>query len=381
MRIVYICNEYPPLPHGGLGIYVQSIARAVAENGHDVTILGLGDSPDERYDGRVRVITLPSTRMRGIAWFANRARIWRWLQRELREHGIDVVEIPEYEGMLPFPFNGCAVVVRLHNSATAIAQLAGHDVSPVLRWCERQTLARHRDWTAGAHHVFDLTRKMFGVSPAREIVWRVPFVYERPTRDWDLPRRFILFAGTVRQDKGAVALARATRRLLAADPDLHMVYAGRVLLEAGRSVGDRIREEFGPVLCRRVHFAGGIPRGDVLAIMRRATVFALPSKLEASPMVVAEAMMSGCPVVLPDMAPFSEVIEAGRSGLLVPPGDEVALGEAIQRILGDPELAASLASEARRAAEHSFAPGFVLADAIRFYQQCSHDTQGGASHG
>ena len=44
MRVAYVCNEYPPRPHGGIGSFVQTLARAVAERGLEVTVVGLARS-------------------------------------------------------------------------------------------------------------------------------------------------------------------------------------------------------------------------------------------------------------------------------------------------------------------------------------------------
>jgi glycosyltransferase involved in cell wall biosynthesis len=377
MKIAYVCNEYPPRCHGGLGIYVRSLARAVASRGHSVTVVGMSDRRSIEMDGEVRVVTLPSSRVRGIAWCANRARLLRWLNAEIRGYGLDVVEIPEYEGMLPFGLSDCAVVVRLHNSATAITTLAGRRLSPITRWCEHQTLRRNGNWSAGATHVFDLTRETFHLAPDRSVTWRVPFVHEHPVGTIALPKKFLLFAGTVRQDKGAVELARVADGVLADDPDLHLVYAGRIITEAGRSAGERIMGEIRMELRGRVHMLGGIPRGDVLAAMARASAFVFPSRLEASPMVVAEAMMSGCPVVLPNVPPFSEVIEDGVSGVLVTPGDDAALRGAIRKVLSDTALAATLAREGRNVAERAFAAETVVTQALEFYEVCRSDVAAG----
>ena len=40
MKIVFVCNEYPPRPHGGIGTFVHTIARALLQKGHQVTVVG-----------------------------------------------------------------------------------------------------------------------------------------------------------------------------------------------------------------------------------------------------------------------------------------------------------------------------------------------------
>ena len=63
MHLVYLCGEYPPASHGGIGSFTRAMAHAMTARGHTVTVLGvqrgLSAVPDER-DGLVRVLRLPS---------------------------------------------------------------------------------------------------------------------------------------------------------------------------------------------------------------------------------------------------------------------------------------------------------------------------------
>jgi len=81
------------------------------------------------------------------------------------------------------------------------------------------------------------------------------------------------------------------------------------------------------------------------ACMARATVFVLSSRSEGFGNVLAEALALGVPIVSTD-CPYGpgEILERGRHGVLVPPGDPGALAEAIDRMLDDSKMAAELAA-------------------------------------
>ena len=107
MKIVFLCNEYPPHQNlGGIGVFTHTVAHGLVDAGHEVTVLGFGENHGERDDQGVRVVVLPETTVRGIAGYMNRRRLFSWLKREARNGRIDVVETPEYQGMLPFYFPG-----------------------------------------------------------------------------------------------------------------------------------------------------------------------------------------------------------------------------------------------------------------------------------
>lgn len=99
----------------------------------------------------------------------------------------------------------------------------------------------------------------------------------------------------------------------------------------------------------RVRFLGR--REDVPQLLATCDVFALPSLYEGSSLAVLEAMAARIPIVSSAIGGTDELIEDGRSGLLVPPGDAEALAVALRRVLEDETLRRSLASHARERVE------------------------------
>jgi glycosyltransferase involved in cell wall biosynthesis len=153
-------------------------------------------------------------------------------------------------------------------------------------------------------------------------------------------RSLVLTAARLDAQKGHPVLLEAAIQV----PDAVFVLAGdgpeRQNLEelAGRlGVADRVR------------FLGR--RGDVPNLLAACDVFALPSLYEGSSLAVLEAMAAGKALVSSAIGGTDELIEDGRSGLLVPPGDPEALAGALRRLLADRELRASLAGRARERVE------------------------------
>jgi colanic acid/amylovoran biosynthesis glycosyltransferase len=107
-------------------------------------------------------------------------------------------------------------------------------------------------------------------------------------------------------------------------------------------------------------FHGALPHEQVRALYRRATVFSLPCVIaptgdrDGLPTSVLEAMASGVPVVTTAVNGLEEAVLHERTGLVVPEHDPVALAEALERVLSDPELGARLARAAREHVEENF---------------------------
>jgi glycosyltransferase involved in cell wall biosynthesis len=102
-------------------------------------------------------------------------------------------------------------------------------------------------------------------------------------------------------------------------------------------------------VAERVCFLGR--REDVPQLLAACDVFALPSLYEGSSLAVLEAMAAGTPIVSSAIGGTEELIEDGRSGLLVAPGDAPALAAALRRMLADSELREGMAARARERVE------------------------------
>ena len=83
-------------------------------------------------------------------------------------------------------------------------------------------------------------------------------------------------------------------------------------------------------------------RADVDRILRAADVFVLPSEFEGMPRTVAEAMMTGLPVVATKIRGTREQVVDGETGFLVPVGDVDSLAERLARLAADPALRARM---------------------------------------
>jgi glycosyltransferase involved in cell wall biosynthesis len=117
----------------------------------------------------------------------------------------------------------------------------------------------------------------------------------------------------------------------------------------------------------RVRFLGR--REDVPQLLAACDVFALPSLYEGSSLAVLEAMAAGAPVASSAIGGTDELIEDGRSGLLVPPGDAVALAGALRRLLDDPQLRERLAARARERVERDLTRERMAARVTGVYRE------------
>jgi len=106
-------------------------------------------------------------------------------------------------------------------------------------------------------------------------------------------------------------------------------------------------------LKRTVTWAG--PRQDIPAVLAATDIFALPSAYrEGVPRVLVEAASMGLPIVTTDSPGCNAVVEDGVNGFLIPAHDPRALGQAIGRLVADPELRHRFGAASRRRAVEGF---------------------------
>lgn len=154
------------------------------------------------------------------------------------------------------------------------------------------------------------------------------------------PRRRVAMVANLRPEKGHDILIDAAVAVLARVPD------ARFDLVGGGTERERLEQrarERG--VAHAFSFMGHCE--DVPARLAAADIFALPSRSEAFPNAVLEAMAAGLPVVASAVGGILEVVRHEDTGLLVAPGNSTELADRLCRLMLDPSLASTLAASGR----------------------------------
>ncbi len=169
----------------------------------------------------------------------------------------------------------------------------------------------------------------------------------------------------VRQSKGHDFFLRAARTVLERFPQARFVSAGDVPSDLGNPL-KRLLHELG--LEDRFFFLGF--RRDVPQVLADLDLFVLPSVSEGLPLVLLEAMAAGRAVVATRSGGPEDVVQDGRTGLLVPAADAAALATAIVRLLSDRALAGELARNSRALVEERYSLSQMLSQYQDLYERC-----------
>jgi glycosyltransferase involved in cell wall biosynthesis len=169
-------------------------------------------------------------------------------------------------------------------------------------------------------------------------------------KDGRAPRR-IIAVGRLEKEKGYDCLVRAGHLLRERAVDVEIEFVGdgsqrHSLISLAKDLG----------VADRVRFRGWLTPNDAREAMKQSAILVHPSPElgDGVPNVIKEAMAVGTPVVGSNVAGLPELLDYGRCGVIVPPKDVMALGNAIERLLADDALRQQYANAARERAERKF---------------------------
>ncbi|MFC4332626.1 glycogen synthase [Streptomyces andamanensis] len=389
MRVGLLTREYPPDVYGGAGVHVEFLARELRPL-VDLRVHCWGESS-------------AAERAAGV----DRHRPWPALDGAndaLRTFSVDLAAAAAVQGC------------DLLHSHTWYANLAGHlgkllhgvphvvtahSLEPLRPWKAEQlgggyALSGWAERTAieAADAVVAVSAAMrediLGCYPALDPA-RVHVVHNgidtalyRPDPDTDAltrlgldpDRPYVLFVGRITRQKGVPHLLRAVRGI---DP------AAQVVLCAGAPDTPEIDREFRDLHRELDRVRDGVhwiprmlPRPDVIQLLTHAAVFVCPSVYEPLGIVNLEAMACGTPVVASRVGGIPEVVEDGRTGVLVDVGEvgedggatfEAGLARALDAVLGDPAAARRTGEAGRVRAVTEFGWDAVARRTVRLYAE------------
>lgn len=325
----------------GAVVHARQILPRLAARGHRVW---LAASPDSWIADRTRgeVPLLPTDFRR---WPLGEAgRVAEFCRRE----GIDLFHShstrASHFGAILQALHGIPSVAHLH-SDTFQLHVYFHSL---LIAVSRHTLARHRRWLAGLGD-----RGVVVANFVDAATWRPAAGRDRLRELLGVPGSspVLLVAGQICSTKGQDLAVRALAIVRRSHPSAVLALAG----------SGRLRQHHQG---EGVHSLGY--RDDLPDLLPHATIVVVPSRREAFSLVSAEAMACGVPVVAADAGGVAEVL-AGGAGLLVPPGEPVALAAAVASLLSEPLVRARMGEAGTRIARERYAPGLHIEALERHY--------------
>lgn len=395
MNLLFLCNEYPPGRHGGIGTAVQLLARALVRQGHRVVVAGLyqwGYGEKDREDDNGVLVyrfrpRLDTPLVRNPTSFVSRATVklltttgaFTWdvssslarygvfLERLVAQHRIDLIELSDYQSYMAyclrkvdFPVLAAPYVVKLHGSITYFACEAGETVAPQIKEMEEELLRGAQAVASVSKYAAHRTAECLSYrSPIRVLyngIDPIPpkVVVKKPGT--------VIFTGTLIPKKGIYQLIAAWNKVNREMPEARLSVYGKGDVEKIAALMDLTARE-------SVQFCGHVDRGTLMEELATANLAVFPSYAECFSLAPMEAMAVGTTVIYSLRTSGPELITHDETGYLCDPDDVDGLANQILELLHDEARCARLATAAQRHVRERFAVDHLADAHIQWYTE------------
>ncbi len=392
MKALMLTREYPPHIYGGAGVVVDELTRALSRR-MPVEVRCFGERRPEASSERVAVRGYtPWERLAAGNDGARYAPALETLSIDLAMArdpvDADVAHAhtwyADMAGLWIRTLHRIPLIVTLHSMEPLRPWKADQLGSGYLlsSWIEKTAVqAADRVIAVSTGMRADILRH-FQVDPAKVVVIHNgidPDRFKRTdTKDaltaLGVRTPYVLFVGRITDQKGIFDLLTAAPSL----PD-----GVQVVLCASAPDTPEIEERLRRTVPRHpnVHWINRmVPVDQVVQLYSHASVFVCPSVYEPFGLINLEAMACGTAVVASAVGGIVEVVEDGKTGILLPPSRPDELAAAIRRLLDDPAEARAMGQAGRRRVEEKFAwasvaerTEAVYADAIADFRRTERD--------
>lgn len=369
MKIALVSPYDYPYP-GGVTEHITALDKEFRALGHDTRIIAASTTDEDVLSDHVIKV---SGAVSNVPFSGSTARItlspqvYRRIKQILKQENFDVVHV--HEPTVPI----LSLVVLRHSHALNVGTFHAYRESNALYGSLRPLVQRVFNRLDGRIFVSEPVRKYIsryfpgdsviipnGIDCAR---FNSPDI--KPIDQFNDGRPNILFVGRFEKRKGFRHLIRAYPYIKRAIPNARLIVVG--------AYNDKDKAPFLRYAhahnLRGVHFVGYISPEELPRYYRTATVFCAPSTgFESFGIILLEAMAAGLPIIASDIAGYHTVVENNCDGVLVPPGDEQALAEAVVNLLRDPARRKQMSESGRRKAAQ-FDWSIIAQQVLDFYNQ------------
>lgn len=403
MRVVHAVTAFPRSPSDPITPWLVELVRRQREAGLDASVLApawRGGPAAEAFPGipvrRFRYAPAPLETLTHDETVPDRVRRRPWTLglvpgyllagiRAAHELGMREPDIVHVHWPMPHALFGAAarrgsggrtaVVSSFYSVELNWVRRRLRPLTPFLRWTIESADAVTAISRSTARAVREIAPVPVTVVPYGAALEDGGEEPARPALSGGGPLR-LLFVGRLVERKGVEVLVRALAEIRSRRPaELTVIGAGegedsirRVVLACG--LGSSVRLE------------GAVPREALVRAYGEHDIFVLPAVVdekgdtEGLGVVLLEALRFERPVVASDLGGIPDIVEPGRTGVLVPPGDPSALAAAIEALADRPEEARGMARAGREMARERFGWDRVLRETVRVYREAMERRRG-----
>jgi glycogen synthase len=394
MNILFLCDEYPPCQHGGIGSVTQLLARTLVRKGHNVSVAGFypyyrkansketdqGVSVYRYFYGSQLLLQLSKRSFFG-RFFNIEHHFNKYLdslRTIIKDNKIEIIESPDfseafrYSGpkMIQFPNFGIPMIIKLHGSYSVLniqEKKFGENSNTFFK--ELTLLNSAAGIVAVSESIKQRVIDIFKFKHRIDVLYNGIVLNDKAKYDIKNQSNTVVFAGTLVRTKGIFSLLEAWRNVLSFIPFAHLDLYGKGDSKTIREIQTYLKD----FPKESVILRGFISKEQLPAIYSSASCAIFPSFQESFSMAPMEAMAIGCPVIYTKRTSGPELIINGVDGLLVDPDNIPEIAGAMILLLTNRVIATEIGQMGFQKIKNSFDISIIAEKHIGYYSEVIQD--------
>lgn len=389
MNILYLCDEYPPCQHGGIGSVTQNLAREMTKKGHKIFVCGLypyyrkaksfeedqGVNVYRKFYGNKLILKLSKHKFFGrIINIKNSfLEYTAFLKQFIDKNKIDIIEIPDFNEVfrytgprfITYPDFGIPVIVILHGSFSFF------DYLEKVKYIDKNIFRKEYNLIQNADLVLALSeftkrvnKEIFNYSKDITVIYNGISIIGANRYKEVSDYKSVVFAGTLAEKKGVLSLVKAWEKVVLEIPSARLFIYGKgdgdILEKVNRIISYKTRGS--------IELKGYVNRSKLSEIYVSASCAIFPSYAESFSMAPLESMLIGCPTIFTKRASGEELITHEINGLLIDPDNIQEITTTIIKILSDRKSAIEMGRKGAELVKKKFNISIIANQHINLYQ-------------
>ncbi|KQC34129.1 glycosyl transferase family 1 [Nonlabens sp. YIK11] len=378
MHIAYLTPEYPHErigSSGGLGTSIKNLAEELIASKIEVSIVVYGKQRSDHFkENGINFYILKQKYYKVGGFYFYRKHINAYLNRLIKEKGIDLLEAPDWTGITAFMKFKVPLVIRFHGSDTYFCSIEGRPQKWKNRFFETNAIKRAQAFIAPTNFAGQKSADLFKMNfnNVKVIHYGLQLdKFENPHPD-NYQEFNLLNIGTLIRKKGVFQLLQIFTKVLDQFPEASLTLIGGDapdIATGSYSTWELMKASVSADVLSRIDYVGKLPYNEVQEKIKNAHVCVFPSLAETMGMVTIESMALQKTVVNTNIGWAKDIINHGVDGLMHHPDDINGYIKSISRLFDDEMLVKKLGSGARKKVERRFDIKSIALRNMELYQK------------
>jgi glycosyltransferase involved in cell wall biosynthesis len=393
MNILYLCDEYPPCQHGGIGSVIQNLARELVLKGHQVSVCGFypyyrtAEPFEEDFGVKVyrrfygNNLLLKFSRNKFLGRFVNIESRFNaytiFLKEFIKRNKIDIIEIPDFNeafrysgpAFISFPDFGIPSVIKLHGTFSFFNHLKEESSFNKSIYNKENFLIQNANkLLAISEFSKKIVSDIFKYSKDIEVIYNGIDITDSGIYKEKSDSKVIVYAGTLAEKKGVLSLIKAWETVIAEIPSARLILYGK----GDREILEKIKKLISDKTRGSIELKGYVSRFLLTEIYRTASCAIFPSYAESFGMAPLESMLTGCPTIFTNRSSGNELITNGITGLLVDPDNIAEISGALIKMLSDRKSAEEMGRRGAKFIKNNYNISVIAEKHISLYKSVLH---------